>query len=88
MTDAPDENDFVELSFEGEFGNQSPLKGRVLEVNTDPEIHGVTMLFIINDAPGEREIVYSEGGTDDESVVFVRNANITLGEHAEWRYLE
>lgn len=90
VEDVPSVNEFVELTFEGEFGNQSPIKGRVLEVDTDPEIHATSMVFVVNDEPGGRDVVYGEGTLDGEdwSNVTVRNANIKLGDNAEWRRLE
>lgn len=86
----PSENDFVELTFEGEFGNQSPIKGRVLEVDTEPEVHATSLVIVVNDEPGERDVVYGEGELDGDewSNVTVRNANIKLGENAELRILD
>jgi len=52
MTNHPEVNDFVHLEFEGEFGNQSPIEGRVLEVDTNPEVHATSMVFVVNDEPG------------------------------------
>lgn len=90
MADHPEVNDFVELTFEGEFGNQSPIKGRVLNVETDPDVLATSLMIVVNDEPGGREVVYGEGVHEGEewSNVTVRNANIKLGENAEWRQLE
>lgn len=84
-------NDFVEIKFEGEFGDQSPIKGQVLEVDYNPEIHQANFVFVMRDSNGERDLVYGEGSDEkdsDWSNVSVRNRNITLGTNASWRKLE
>ena len=90
MSESPAVNDFVELTFEGEFGGQSPIQGRVLDVGVDPDIHATDMMFVVNDEPGGREVVYGEGMIDGEewANVTVQNANIKLGENAEWQILD
>jgi hypothetical protein len=92
MSENLEENDFVKVSFEGEFGNQSPIKGRVKEVDTAPEIpETATFVFVMNDKKGGRNLIYTEGveddGGEDWAVVSVQNRNITLGKNASWELL-
>jgi hypothetical protein len=90
MTENIEVDDFVELTFEGEFGNQSPIKGRVLEVDEEPEVRATSLVVVVNDAPGERELIYGEGKLDGEpwSNVTVKNSPIKLGENASIRTLK
>lgn len=90
MVECPDVNDFVELTFEGEFGSQSPIQGRVLDVEEDPDVLSTSLMIVVNDEPGGREVVYGEGVHEGEewANVTLRNANTKLGENADWRRLE
>lgn len=90
MVESPEVNDFVELTFEGEFGSQSPIKGRVLDVDKDPDVLSTSLFIVVNDESGGREVVYGQGVHEGEewSNVTVRNANTKLGENAEWRLLD
>lgn len=90
MAEAPQENNFVQVTFEGEFGNQSPIKGRVKDVDEDPDLSHSDLVFVVKDKEGGRDIVYGEGIHEGEeyAAVSVKNRNIQLGENAEWRFLE
>lgn len=83
-------NEFVELTFEGEFGSQSPIQGRVLEVDTDPDMDSVSLVVVVEDSEGGRDLVYTEAEIDGEPYagVTVRNRRTKLGENAEIRLLE
>jgi hypothetical protein len=90
MCELPETDSFVEVTFEGNFEEQSPIQGRVVEVDADPEIYATDRLFIINDSVGSRDVVYAEGVDEGEdwANVTLRNANTLLGENASWRVLD
>lgn len=56
VDDQPTEGEFVQVEFEGEFGNQSPIRGKVIDVTTDTEdIPEIELLFVVDD--DDRNIV-------------------------------
>lgn len=93
-TDAPEVGDYVELTFTGEHGGQSPITGRVTEVDTDCEdIPETDLMFVVDNGESNKQIHYAEGDTGGE-----RQATVTrysdfsgshrLGENAEWTLLK
>lgn len=87
----PSEGTFVKLTFEGEFEEQSPIEGRVLDVDTECEdVPSTSLMIVVNDEKGGRRVIYSEGIHEGEewSGVSVVNRNITLGENAECQRLQ
>lgn len=90
MSKVPKENDFVKINFEGKFGEQSPIKGIVKDVDENPELRNADLIFVVQDKEGKREVVYGEGIHNGEkyATVSVKNRNVQLGENAEWRFLE
>lgn len=87
VDEIPEERDHIKLTFEGEFGNQSPVKGVVTEVDTEPEVHATDLCIVVDETSGgNRMLTYAEGILDGEywSNVSVVNRNIVLGENASF----
>lgn len=90
----PEVDDYVKLTFDGD---ESPIKGRVTEVDENTEaIPEVDMLFTVDNGESGTHIVYAEGVTEDtgeeESNVTRSGPTIgnpqTLGDNADWRKLQ
>lgn len=87
VSEVPSERDHIELTFEGEFGNQSPVRGVVTDVDTTPEMLGTDLYVVVDETSGgERDLVYAEGIHEGEywANVSVVNRNIVLGSNASF----
>lgn len=87
MIKTPNVNELVEITFTGDYDSQSPVRGKVVEVDDDPEdIPETEMVFVIEESTSDRKLMYGEGS--DWANVTVVNRNLKLGEKAEWRRLD
>lgn len=94
--DLPDVGEYIKLTFEGEHGSQSPIKGRVTDVDTDTDGIPQTDFIITIDSSGKnhKRVMYSEGDDEngDRQAVVTRSSDYSgshrLGENAEWTRLE
>ena len=83
----PSNGDHIELSFEGKFGNQSPVRGIVTGVEENPDVPETTLFIEIEETSGgERHLVYAEGIEDGQrwANVSVINRNMVLGSNASY----
>lgn len=89
--DVPDEEQYVELTFEGEHGSQSPIRGRVTEVDTDP-MSANEFEFTVDNGEDNSKIVFGgfvDNGEVDAAVARYSefSGSFRLGGNAEWRRL-
>lgn len=99
MTDheLPDSGDYVEVTFEGDHGNQSSIKGRVTDVDTDPDggydsdgaYHATLATVTVDEGHANQTAhVYVCDGLTAVNRYDAFSGHLHLGENADWRVLE